>query len=151
MTRMLYYMLCDTGHLWGNKRATEENDTLKTEANLSEIDPELSVFHVHPLCSFILFIYWHSTPVWANEMLAQRCKQSQSTRKRNGEAFPEGNTANYLIVQINCSFNGGWCWKYSTRAANKPEHNAGARLSASHCFPHKHVLLFRQTSFIYFY
>lgn len=84
-------------------------------------------------------------------MLAQRCKQSQSTRKRNGEAFPEGNTANYLIVRINCSFSRGWCGKYSTSAANKPVHNAEAGPSASHCFPHKHVLLFRQTSLIRFH
>lgn len=44
---------------------------------------------VYPRCSFILFIYWYSTPVWANEMLAQRCKQSRSTRKRNREAFSQ--------------------------------------------------------------
>lgn len=84
-------------------------------------------------------------------MLAQRCKQSQSTRKRNGEAFPEGNTANYLIVQIYCGFSGGWCGKYSTSAANKPVHNVEARPCASHCFPHKHVLLFWQTRLIRFH
>lgn len=78
-------------------------------------------------------------------MLAQRCKHSQSTRKRNGEAFPEGNTASYLIFQINYGLNGGWCGKYSTSSANKPVHTAEARASASHCFSHKHVLLFRKT------
>lgn len=68
---------------------------------------------------------------WANKMLAQRCKQSQSTRKRNGEAFPQGYTANYLIFQINCSFSSGWSGKYSTSSANKPVHTADSSRRAA--------------------
>lgn len=37
-------------------------------------------------CRFTLFINWYFT-VWANELLAQQCKQSQSTPKRNKEVL----------------------------------------------------------------
>lgn len=85
------------------------------------------------------------------ESLAQRFKQSQSTRKRNGEAILKSNMANYLISQINCSFSGGWCGKYSTRTVNTSVQTAEARVNVSHGFPHKHVLLLKQTGLIRFH
>lgn len=125
MTRIAYYMLYVKGDLWGNNRPTQESDTRPRELNKI---PEC-VLSAASYCSFI------HIPFRCGQTRCWHRGVNRANQPQNGEAFPEGNTANCLIVQMSCSFTGSSRGKYSTTAANKPVHNAEARPALSHCNP----------------
>lgn len=81
-------MLCVTGPLWGNNTLTPRCDT------------QTRVW-VHFMCLSSLrlhIVHLLTLHTSVGKLQAQRCKQSQPTRKRNGEALPGGDAVQLFEI-----------------------------------------------------